>query len=61
MKGWKIFEKVMLICAFLCVFAILQQEVMTWEFAIGQIQKAMIFSSIGGFAFILRRLFQTAD
>lgn len=62
MKGWKIFEKVMYACAFLCVFAIVDQlEVCTWEFAKSQLHKAMIFCSIGGVAFILRRLFETAD
>ena len=61
MKSWKIFEKAMYVCAFLCLFAILQQQVITWEFALGQIHKAMIFCAVGGFAFILRRLFQTAD
>jgi hypothetical protein len=58
MKVLNFFEKALYVCAFLSVFAILQQEPMTWEFAKGQMIKAMAFASFGLSIYIGKKLWQ---
>jgi len=61
MKVLNFFEKALYICAFLCLFSILQQEPMTWEFAKDQLVKAMAFAFFGLSIYVGKKLWQTAD
>jgi hypothetical protein len=61
MKALSFFEKALYICAFFCLFSILQQDPMTWEFANDQVTKALAFASFGLLIHIGKKLWETAD